>query len=39
MADQTGIEILDFSGLDAMTLGKLPLHHKDPFDRMLIARP
>jgi len=38
MADQTGIKILNFSGLDAVMLGKLPLHHKDPFDRMLIAQ-
>ena len=38
MAQETGLEILDFSGADAIALGKLPLHHRDPFDRMLIAQ-
>ncbi len=38
MAEKIGIEILSFSGADAMLLGHLPLHHKDPFDRMLIAQ-
>lgn len=38
MAERTGIEILDFSGADAMMLGQLPLHHRDPFDRMIIAQ-
>lgn len=38
MAKQMQIDILDFSGTHAMALGKLPLHHKDPFDRMIIAQ-
>jgi PIN domain nuclease of toxin-antitoxin system len=38
MAKQMRIEILSFSGDHAMMLGKMPLHHKDPFDRMIIAQ-
>ncbi len=38
MAKKMRIDILNFSGPEAMLLGKLPLHHKDPFDRMLIAQ-
>lgn len=38
MAEKMGLEVLGFSGLDALALGQLPLHHKDPFDRMLIAQ-
>jgi len=38
MAEKTGVEIMNFSGTDAMLLGKMPLHHKDPFDRMIIAQ-
>lgn len=38
MAEKMGMSILDFSGMDALTLGRLPLHHRDPFDRMLIAQ-
>jgi len=38
MAGEVGLEILSFSGEDAMVLGTLPLHHRDPFDRMLIAQ-
>jgi PIN domain nuclease of toxin-antitoxin system len=38
MAQEMGLEILDFSGVDAVALGKLPLHHRDPFDRMIIAQ-
>ncbi|MBU0993354.1 MAG: type II toxin-antitoxin system VapC family toxin [Proteobacteria bacterium] len=38
MAQKMGLEILNFSGVAAMKLGQLPLHHKDPFDRMLIAQ-
>jgi PIN domain nuclease of toxin-antitoxin system len=32
------IEILDVKLEHVMALGKLPPHHKDPFDRMLIAQ-
>jgi PIN domain nuclease of toxin-antitoxin system len=38
MAQKMGLEILNFTGIEAMVLGKLPLHHKDPFDRMLLAQ-
>jgi len=38
MAEKTGLEILSFSGTDAMLLGQLPQHHRDPFDRMIIAQ-
>ena len=38
MAKKMRIEILNFSGDDAMLLGQLPLHHKDPFDRMIVAQ-
>ena len=37
-AEACGFEILDFTGRDALWLGKLPFHHKDPFDRMIIAQ-
>ena len=38
MAENMGIEILDFTGFDALQLETLPLHHKDPFDRMIISQ-
>lgn len=38
MAKNMGIEILGFSGFDALQLETLPLHHKDLFDRMIIAQ-
>ncbi len=38
MAQEMGLEILSFTGTEAMVLGEMPLHHKDPFDRMLIAQ-
>ena len=38
MAERTGVEVLRFSGPDAMQLGRLPMHHRDPFDRMIIAQ-
>ena len=38
LAEESGFELLDFSGIDALALGTLPFHHKDPFDRMLIAQ-
>jgi PIN domain nuclease of toxin-antitoxin system len=38
MAKEMRIEILSFSGDHAMLLGKMPHHHKDPFDRMIIAQ-
>ena len=38
MALKSGLKLLDFSAQDANHLKDLPLHHKDPFDRMLIAQ-
>jgi len=37
-AEQSGFELLDFKAEDALQLKDLPFHHKDPFDRMLIAQ-
>jgi PIN domain nuclease of toxin-antitoxin system len=37
-AEAAGFEFLDFGAQDAIPLGALPFHHKDPFDRMLIAQ-
>jgi len=34
----SGFEFLDFSAEEALLLKDLPFHHKDPFDRMLIAQ-
>jgi len=38
MAEKSGFELLDFSPQDALPLKEMPFHHKDPFDRMLIAQ-
>ena len=38
LAEQSGFELLDFSGRDELLLQAMPFHHKDPFDRMLIAQ-
>ncbi len=38
IAEKSGFELLDFSAQDAMSLKNMPFHHKDPFDRMLIAQ-
>ena len=38
MAQKMGLEVLNFSGDDAIALGDLTFHHRDPFDRMLIAQ-
>lgn len=38
MISEIGFEQIDFSAADAMRLKSLPFHHKDPFDRMLIAQ-
>ena len=37
-AEKSGFEMLDFSAKDALILKDLPFHHRDPFDRMLIAQ-
>jgi PIN domain nuclease of toxin-antitoxin system len=36
--EESGFEFLDFSASDAFLLKDLPYHHRDPFDRMLIAQ-
>ena len=38
MVEKCGFEHLDFGGEDALLLKELPFHHRDPFDRMLIAQ-
>jgi PIN domain nuclease of toxin-antitoxin system len=38
MANLSGFNLLDFTAHDALQLRDLPMHHKDPFDRMLIAQ-
>ena len=38
LARESGFELLDFSGRDALLLKDLPFHHRDPFDRMLISQ-
>ena len=38
MVEKSGFDMLDFRGEDALILKDLPFHHKDPFDRMLIAQ-
>ena len=36
--EEAGFEWLDFSAREAHRLAELPLHHRDPFDRMLIVQ-
>jgi PIN domain nuclease of toxin-antitoxin system len=36
--DKLNLEILDFKAKEAILLEKLPFHHKDPFDRMIISQ-
>lgn len=38
MAKDSGFTLLDFKAEAALLLKDMPLHHKDPFDRMLIAQ-
>jgi len=33
-----GVETLDITAAHAVGAGKLPRHHEDPFDRMLVAQ-
>ena len=37
-AKESGFLLLDFNPEAALLLKELPFHHKDPFDRMLIAQ-
>ena len=36
--EEIGIEVLDLDAKSAVMLGTLPMHHKDPFDRMIISQ-
>ena len=36
--DEAGAEMLAITALHAHATGELPLHHRDPFDRLLIAQ-
>ena len=36
--DEAGFEWLDFSPREALQLAELPLHHRAPFDRMLVVQ-
>ena len=38
VATESGFALLDFSAEAALLLKDMPFHHKDPFDRMLIAQ-
>ncbi len=38
MIERSGFSKLDFSPEDALSLKETPFHHRDPFDRMLIAQ-
>lgn len=38
MAEESGFSLLDFDARAALLLKDMPFHHKDPFDRMLIAQ-
>ena len=38
LAENLEIEIMDFTGNDALLLKEMPYHHRDPFDRMIIAQ-
>jgi PIN domain nuclease of toxin-antitoxin system len=37
-AEEAGFEWLDLALPDLLTLERLPLHHRDPFDRLLVAQ-
>jgi PIN domain nuclease of toxin-antitoxin system len=36
--EQTDIELLSISARHADRVGTLPMHHQDPFDRLLVAQ-
>jgi len=38
IAKESGFALLDFSSEAALLLKEMPFHHKDPFDRILIAQ-
>jgi PIN domain nuclease of toxin-antitoxin system len=36
--EQSGVDLLPITARHADRVGELPLHHRDPFDRLLIAQ-
>lgn len=38
IAEESGFALCDFTPQAALLLKEMPFHHKDPFDRMLIAQ-
>ncbi len=36
--EAAGLDVLPIAGTDAADAGALPAHHRDPFDRMLVAQ-
>ena len=38
LAKEMAIDVLNFSGEAALLLKDMPFHHRDPFDRMIIAQ-
>jgi len=36
--ERVGFDVLAISAADATAAARLPLHHRDPFDRMLVAQ-
>ena len=38
LAEQNQIEIIQINSEHLMKLSKLPLHHNDPFDRLIISQ-
>ena len=36
--ERVGFDVLAITAADATSAARLPLHHRDPFDRMLIAQ-
>lgn len=36
--DEVGISVIPITGVDAVRASGLPPHHRDPFDRLLIAQ-
>jgi PIN domain nuclease of toxin-antitoxin system len=36
--EQAGVDLLPITASHADRVGELPLHHRDPFDRLLIAQ-
>ncbi len=36
--ERAGVEVLPIAARHADLVGSLPLHHRDPFDRLLVAQ-